>query len=121
MGRPRRVAVGGWSGAMRAHDYWARALDAPDGDKVTIEPRSARDAFAAMNTITIEAMEDWLARWPNALGWRRYRAAMRQAEHSRQQLTKIALRRETAARLRSLARRQNLNLDQTVSRLLDLV
>ena len=121
MGRPRRVAVGGWSGAMRAHDYSARALDAPDGDKVTIDPRSARDAFTAISTITVEAMEDWLARWPNALGWRRYRAAMRQAEHSRQQLTKIAVNRQTASRLRVFARKQGLTLDQTVNRLLDLV
>ena len=89
---------------MRAHDYWARALNSPDGDKVTIEPRSARDAFGAIDTITVEAMGDWLARWPNALGWRRYRAAMRQAEHSRQQLTKIALNRQTASRLRTLAK-----------------
>ena len=121
MARPRKVDVGGWSGAMRAHDYWSRALDAPDGDKVTSAPKAAREAFDAISTITVPAMEAWLARWPSSLGWRRYRAAMRQSEHSRQQLTKIALHRETAARLRSLAQRRGLSLDQTVSRLLDLV
>ncbi len=106
---------------MRAHDYWARTLDAPDSEKVTVDPKAARDAFNAISTISADAMEAWLARWPNSLGWRRYRAAMRQAEHSRQHLTKIALRCETASRLRSLAQRRGLNLDQTVSRLLDLV
>ena len=121
MARPRKVDVGGWNGAMQAHDYWKRALDAPDGDKVTVDPQAARKAFDAISTITVPAMEAWLARWPNTLGWRRYRAAMRQAEHSHQQLTKIALHRETAARLRSLAQRRGLSLDQTVSRLLDLV
>ena len=121
MARPRKVDVGGWSGAMRAHDYWGRALDAPDGDKVTVDSKAAREAFDAISTISADAMEAWLAQWPNSLGWRRYRAAMRQAEHSRQQLTKIALHRETAARLRSLAQRRGLSLDQTVSRLLDLV
>ena len=119
--RPRKVDVGGWSGAMRAHDYWRRALDAPDADKVTVDPKAAREAFDAISTITASVMEDWLSRWPNSLGWRRYRSAMRQAEQSRQQLTKIALHRETAARLRSLAQRRGLSLDQTVSRLLDLV
>ena len=118
--RPRKVDVGGWSGAMRAHDYWIRALDAPDADKVTSDPKAARAAFDAITTISADAMEAWLARWPNSLGWRRYRAAMRQADHSRQHLTKIALRCETASRLRSLAERRGLSLDQTVSRLLDL-
>ena len=106
---------------MRAHDYWARTLDAPDSEKVTVDPKAARVAFNGISTITADAMEAWLAQWPNALGWRRYRAALRQAEHSHQQLTKIALHRETAARLRSLAHRRRLSLDQTVSRLLDLV
>ena len=106
---------------MRAHDYWRQALDAPDGDKVTLEPKAAREAFDAISTVTTDAMEAWLARWPNSLGWRRYRAAMRQAEHSHQHLTKIALRSETASRLRSLAQRRGLSLDETVSRLLDLV
>jgi len=121
MARPRKVHVGGWSGAMQAHDYWKRALDAADGDKVTSDPKAAREAFNAITTITADAMEAWMARWPNSLGWRRYRAAMRQAEHSRQHLTKIALRCETASRLRLLAQRRGLSLDQTVSRLLDLV
>ena len=121
MGRPRKADLGGWSGAMRAHDYWSRALSAPGGDKVTRDPKAARKAFDAISTVTVPAMEAWLARWPNSMGWRRYRAAMRQAEHSRQQLTKIALHRETAARLRSLAERRGLSLDRTVSRLLDLV
>ena len=121
MARPRKVDLGGWSGAMQAHDYWSRALDGPDADKVTVDPKAAREAFDAISTITVPTMEAWLARWPNSLGWRRYRAAMRQAEHSRQQLTKIALHRETAARLRSLAQRRGLSLDQTVNRLLDLV
>ena len=121
MARPRKVNVGGWSGAMRAHDYWSRALDAPDGDEVTVDSKAAREALCAISTITVPSMEAWLARWPNSLGWRRYRAAMRQAEHSRQHLTKIALRCETASRLRSLAQRRGLSLDQTVGRLLDLV
>lgn len=120
MARPRKVDVGGWSGAIQAHNYWARALDAADGDRITVNPRAARKAFNAIRTITASAMEEWLARWPNTLGWRRYRAAMRQAEHSHQHLTKIALRQGTAKRLRALARRQGLSLDQTVSRLLDL-
>ena len=109
---------------MRAHDYWRRALDAPDApdaEKVTVDPKTAREAFSAINTITVPEMEAWLARWPNSLGWKRYRAAMRQAAHSHQHLTKIALRSETASRLRSLAQRRGLSLDQTVCRLLDLV
>ena len=56
MARPRRVDVGGWSGAMRAHDYWRRALDAPDGDKVTVDPKAAREAFSAITTITTDAI-----------------------------------------------------------------
>ena len=111
MARPRKVDVGGWSGAIQAHNYWARALDGVDADKITVDPRAARKAFNAISTITPSAMEDWLARWPNTLGWRRYRAAMRQAEHYHQQLTKIALHRGTARRLRALARRQGLSLD----------
>jgi hypothetical protein len=93
----------------------------PDGDKVTVDPKAAREAFSSITTITVDAMEAWLARWPSSLCWRRYRAAMRQAEYSRQHLTKIALCCETASRLRSLAQRRGLSLDQTVSRLLDLV
>jgi len=53
---------------MQAHSYWSRALDAPDGDKVTIDPRAAREAFDAITTISEDAMEVWLARWPNSLG-----------------------------------------------------
>jgi len=121
MARPRKMDLGGWNGAIQAHDYWKRALDATDGEKVVTDPKAAREAFNAISTITVPAMEAWLARWPNTLGWRRYRAAMRQAEHSHQHLTKIALHRETAARLRSLAQRRGLSLDQTVRRLLDLV
>ena len=56
---------------MRAHDYWARALNSPDGDKVTIEPRSARDAFGAIDTIAVEVIQGWRVRRPNAPGWRR--------------------------------------------------
>ncbi|MFW2133675.1 hypothetical protein [Ectothiorhodospira haloalkaliphila] len=106
---------------MQAHEYWSRALNRPDADKVTTDLKLARSAFNEISTITAEAMEGWLARWPNAIGWRRYRAAMRQAEHSRQQLTKIALSQRTGERLRRLAKRQGLTMDQTVSRLLDLV
>ena len=41
---------------MRAHDYWRRALDAPDGDKVTVDPKAAREAFSAITTITTDAI-----------------------------------------------------------------
>lgn len=77
MARPSKVDVGGWSGAIQAHSYWARALNGVDADKITLEPRAARKAFNTVSKITASVMEDWLARWPNTLGSRRYRAAMR--------------------------------------------
>ena len=42
---------------MRAHDYWARTLAAPDSEKVTVDPKAARDAFNAISTISADAME----------------------------------------------------------------
>lgn len=57
MARPRKVDVGGWTGAVQAYNYKARALDAPDGDRITVDPRAARKALNAITTITPSAME----------------------------------------------------------------
>lgn len=115
----RQIDIESWQDAARARIYWLEALQRDlYGETVIGDPAEARDELDDILPFDREAVVDWLRRWPSSLGWRRYKAAMRQRAHKRERLRQVSLRESTAKRLRAYADRHDLTLDQAVAGLL---